>query len=506
MTAKRLRVLLVETSDTDAQKTIAKLTSSGYTVDHQRVTEAVGMQSSLFDATFDVILCSDDPDSFGGLDALRLIQKLELDIPFLLLARDLREETIIRTMQEGVDDYILKGSLNRLVPSIEHNLREARIRAEHRMAQMELIENQTRMHAFIADLPGMAYQILLHKDGRVSFPYVSEGCQALLGLEPQELIADSKLFDAMLHPDDFADHQQSMHASAQNLTFWNWEGRILTMPNNEIKWINLRCSPRQTFEGVQWEGIMLNITQSKTAEADLNQSQEQLRELSSHIQDVREQERIAIAREVHDDLGSLLTATKLDIAWLIGRLKDQTELAAKAKMIEELVDKCVRSASTISRNLRPSALDTFGLVAAIENEAHEFSQRTGVTCTFDNVDEGITVSPHVAITLFRIFQEALANITKHAAATRVSISVVNKTECVDLMVHDNGRGIRDADRAKPRSFGLRGIFERVAHFGGDVKLESAPDKGTKLTVCIPHQAKNKTTPALVPESQQALFQ
>ena len=506
MTAKRLRVLLVETSDTDAQETLAKLSSSGYTLDHHRVASASAMQSALFDATFDVVLCNDDPDGLGGLEALRLLQKLELDIPFLLLARDLREETIVRTMQDGADDYILKGSLNRLVPSIEHNLREARIRAEHRVAQLELIENQTRMHAFIADLPGMAYQILLHKDGRVSFPYVSEGCQALLGLEPQELIADAQLFEAMLHPDDHADHQQSMYTSAQNLTFWNWEGRILTMPSNEIKWINLRCSPRQTVDGVQWEGIMLNISQSKTAEAELNRSQEHLRELSSHIQDVREQERIAIAREVHDDLGSLLTATKLDVAWLIGRLKDQPELAAKAKMIEELVDKCVRSASTISRNLRPSALDTFGLVAAIENEAHEFSQRTGVSCTFENLDEGITVSPHIAITLFRIFQEALANITKHAAASKVCISVINRAECVDLVVHDNGRGIRDADRAKPRSFGLRGIFERVAHFGGDVKLESALGKGTTLSVCIPHQSTSNAAPSLSPESQQALFE
>jgi len=141
MTAKRLRVLFVEASDMDAQTTLAKLTASGYTVDHQRVADALGMQSALLDSTFDVILCSDDPGTFGGLEALRLLQRHELDIPFLLLARDLREETIIRTMQEGVDDYILKGSLNRLVPAIEHNLREARIRAEHRAAQIELIEN-----------------------------------------------------------------------------------------------------------------------------------------------------------------------------------------------------------------------------------------------------------------------------------------------------------------------------------------------------------------------------
>ncbi len=506
MTAKKLRALLVETSDADANKISAKLSEAGYTLEYQRVGDASAMQAALGNSTFDVILCSDDPVGFGGLPALKLIQNLEIDIPFLFLSHDLKEETIIRTMQEGADDYIFKGSLNRLAPSIEHNLREARIRHERRAAQLALLENQTRMHAFIADLPGMAYQILLHTDGRVTFPYVSEGCHALLGLEPQDLIGDAHLFDAMLHPEDFASYQQSMHVSAIQLSFWNWEGRIRTMPGNEIKWVNLRCSPRQTQEGIQWEGIMLNITQSKHAEAGLKHSQEQLRELSSHIEDVREQERIAIAREVHDDLGSLLTATKLDIAWLAGRLKDQPELAHKAKGIEELVDKCTRSASNISRNLRPSALDTFGIVAAIENEANEFAQRTGIPCTFKNLDEAVTISPHVAITLFRILQEALANITKHAHASEVSISVINRASCVDLTVRDNGRGIRDDDRAKPRSFGLRGIFERVAHFGGDAKLESAPNKGTTLSVCIPHQGVGKAQSSTAPDSQQALFE
>jgi signal transduction histidine kinase len=251
---------------------------------------------------------------------------------------------------------------------------------------------------------------------------------------------------------------------------------------------------------------MLNVTQSKRAESELKLSQEHLRELSSHIEEVREQERIAIAREVHDDLGSLMTATKLDIAWLSRRLKDQPELAQKARDIEELVDKCTRAASNISRSLRPSALDTFGIVAAIETEANEFAHRTGIACVFDNMDEGVSISPHVAITLFRIFQEALANITKHAHATQVSISVINRDACVDLVVRDNGRGIKDADRAKPRSFGLRGIFERVAHFGGDVKLESKPNRGTTLSVCIPHQSTGRSALSGTAESQQALFE
>ncbi|MEK7810579.1 MAG: PAS domain-containing protein, partial [Pseudomonadota bacterium] len=281
MTVKKLRILLVESSDEDAEKTLSKLTTAGYLLEHKRVPDAAGMQAALENASFDVILCNDGLSGFGGLPALKLMHHLEIDIPFILLAHEINEQTIIHTMQEGADDYILKGSLNRLVPSIEHNLREARLRHEHRAAQLALLENQTRMHAFIADLPGMAYQVLLHNSGQISFPYVSEGCHALLGLEPQELIGDEYLFDALLHPEDASSYVNSMQLSAKQLSFWNWEGRIHTQPNNEIKWINLRCSPRRTKDGVQWEGIMLNITQSKRAEADLKLSKQQLRELSS---------------------------------------------------------------------------------------------------------------------------------------------------------------------------------------------------------------------------------
>jgi two-component system sensor histidine kinase UhpB len=348
------------------------------------VDSARGMKAALAKDQFDVVLCSYDPPGFGGLAALELMQNSGVYIPFLFLSHDLREETIIYTMQHGADDYIFKGSLNRLAPAIEHNLREARIHQEHRAAQLALQENQTRLHAFIADLPGMAYQMLLRDDGAITFPYISEGCQALLGISPQDLSHVVLLFEALLHPEDFASYQQSLQASAKNMSFWNWEGRILTMPNNEVKWINLRSSPRRTPQGILWEGIAFNITQSKLAEIEIRRSKAQLRELSSHIQDVREQERIAIAREVHDDMGSTLTAIKLDIAWLAGRLADKPALAEKAKSIESLVDRCTAAAGNISRSLRPSVLDTFGIVAAIEMETDEFEQRTGISCIFEH--------------------------------------------------------------------------------------------------------------------------
>lgn len=391
MTATKLRVLLIEPSDTDARGTLDTLAAAGYVVEHRRVCDIASVSAPMLDEGFDVVLCSDAPDTRYCLAVLKVMQQNDIDTPFLLLSHELDSQVVIRAMREGAHDYLLKHELNRLVPAIEHNLREARIRADHRKAQSELIENQARLHAFISDLPGMAYQLQLGNDGSVAFTYVSEGCQALLGIAPQELRSDAGQFAAFLHSDDRAGYQNSMLESAQNLSFWNWEGRVLAPPAQEIKWINLRCSPRQRSDGVQWEGIMLNITQSKQAEAKLHHSQERLRELSSHIHDVREQERIAIAREVHDDLGSLLTATKLEIAWLAGRLEEQPELAKKAKAIEALIDRCTHSASTISRSLRPSELDTFGLTVAIESEAQGFSQRTGIACTFDNSNDGVVV-------------------------------------------------------------------------------------------------------------------
>jgi len=507
MTAKKLKILLVEASTGDARNILAKLKQSGYQVKHTQVDSASAMQAALIGNDWDAVLCSYDPPGFGGLDALKLLQSAKIDPPFLFLSHDMREETIIHAMQSGADDYIFKDSLNRLAPAIEHNLREARIRREHRHAQLALQENQARLHAFISNLPGMAFLLLLDSHDAISFPYVSEGSHALLGLNPPDLEQNPQLFLDLLHPDDRASYELSMHTSAANLSFWNWEGRISMPPYGETKWINLRCSPHKLADGsVQWEGIMSNITQSKLAEIEIKISQEQLRELSSHIQDVREQERLNIAREVHDDLGSTLTAIKLDIAWLGGRLNTQNpDLAAKAKIIEVLVDKCAAAASNISRSLRPSVLDSFGIIAAIEIEAEEFERRTGIPCTLNHVNENVTpeqattMDPDTSIALFRIFQEALNNIIKHAQASRVKVDIYNRTDGVDLIVSDNGRGLTEADRSKPRSFGLRGIRERVAYFGGDVRISSTPGHGTTVAVHIPRTPAHPAASSALPQ-------
>jgi signal transduction histidine kinase len=502
-TAKKLRLLLVDTSNDDVQRTLAKLKQSGYAVSHLRVEDAASMQKALVEK-WDAVLCSYDPSGFCGPDALKLMQAAGVDLPFLFLSYDQREETIVQAIQAGADGYLFKDSLSFLAPAIEHGLREAQTRREHNEAQLALQKYQARLHSFISNLPGMAYQLLLETNGTLSFPYVSEGCRSLLGVEPLNLKQNPILIQNILYPNDRTSFQQSMRTSADNLVLWNWEGRIVMPQNGKIKWVNMRCTPCKLDNGdVLWEGIMTNISKSKFAGIGLKQSQDQLRELSSHIQDAREQERLHIARDIHDDMGGTLTAIKIDTAWLIERLNNQSpELLAKAKGIEALVDRCMKSANNILRTLRPSVLDSFGIIAAIEMEVEEFEKRTGISCPINQVDEGMEIGPDASIALFRILQETLTNIMKHAKASEVTVDIANRKEGVDLVISDNGCGLKEVDRQKPRSFGLRGIQERVSHFNGKVVISSKPGKGTTVQVHIPHASAQPGNDAL---TQQTLF-
>jgi two-component system sensor histidine kinase UhpB len=503
-TAKKLRVLLIESSPDEAVRILAKLEQSGYAIEHLRVKSAAAAKKALDASQWDIVLCDLAPSGFCGLSALALVRRADVDLPFIFLSYDPREQMLVEAIRAGADGYIFKDQLKFLAPAVEHALREAKIRREHKEAERSLRKYQMRLHAFIANLPGMAYQLLLDPPDNISFPYVSEGSRSLLGLEPMALTQNPALFLNMLYPNDRASFYQTIRTSADNLSFWNWEGRVVVGQNGKIKWVNIRSTPSRLENGsVLWEGIMTNISQSKLAGIGLKQSEEQLRELSSHIQDAREQERLHIAREIHDDMGGTLTAIKIDVAWLSERLgaADAPHLLAKSKGVETLVDRCIKSANNILRSLRPSVLDSFGLIAAIEMEAEEFEKRTGISCPINQQDEGAEINSDASIALFRIFQETLTNIMKHAKASQVKVDIANRQNGVSMAISDNGCGIKEIDRQKPRSFGLRGIQERVAHFGGRVMISSTLGKGTTVEVYIPHllsSAENQL-------SQQTLF-
>jgi PAS domain S-box-containing protein len=233
-------------------------------------------------------------------------------------------------------------------------------------------------------------------------------------------------------------------------------------------------------------GIYDDITRRKQIEEELERSRQQHRELSLKIQDAREEERISIAHRVHDEMGALLTAISFDVAWLSRRLSTRDpDIGGKIRDIEKLVRQCTDMANAIQNDLHPAVLDRFGIVAAIEAEAEDFAQRTGIQCPVESIDEGGVPAAKVIITAFRVFQEALNNVLKHAHADLVKVTIHNLPGRLSLTIHDNGVGFREHDLKKPGTYGLLGMKERVAQFGGEFRIIGTPDHGTTIHVTIP---------------------
>jgi signal transduction histidine kinase len=229
------------------------------------------------------------------------------------------------------------------------------------------------------------------------------------------------------------------------------------------------------------------IAERKQAEAQLRDSEERLRALTARLQSIREEERTTISREIHDELGQALTALKMDLTWIAERVKgDGKPIGAKMKSMFELIDDTIRSVRRIASGLRPEILDEAeGLGTAIGWQAKDFQARTGIRCRISLPSELPPLDQDRSTATFRIFQEMLTNVARHAKATRVDISMKVDSNSLMLEVHDNGKGIADAAMRGPKSLGLLGMRERAALFGGDLRIAGVPGEGTKVTVSIP---------------------
>ena len=224
----------------------------------------------------------------------------------------------------------------------------------------------------------------------------------------------------------------------------------------------------------------------RQAEMELKRSQELFRNLSAHLQVVREEERTRIARRIHDDMGQALTALKIDLSWLSKRLADDGDsIREKLQSMVVLINETIETVHNVSEDLRPGLLDVFGLSAAIEWQAEEFQKRTGMACRTNLPPNEFDISKEKSTNLFRIVQESLTNVIRHANAANVEINLTSKEGRLLLEVVDNGKGITAEAITNPKSFGLIGIKERVHSLGGEVDIIGTPDEGTRISVKMP---------------------
>ena len=236
--------------------------------------------------------------------------------------------------------------------------------------------------------------------------------------------------------------------------------------------------------------LQMRIEREEQVMLSLEQSREQLRKLAAYQQEVREQERIRIAREIHDQLGQSLTILKMDLSWLKKRLSDELpNVDEKMAAMSEVIDEALKNLHAVTAELRPVILDDFGLAAALEWQVEEFRSRSGIECNMQNSGSEPDLPKDQATAVFRIFQECLTNILRHAQAGKAVVRLEEKDGELILEVRDDGRGITADEINNPTSYGLLGMRERLYPWNGSITIEGRAGQGTCVTIRLPLSTK-----------------
>jgi PAS domain S-box-containing protein len=250
--------------------------------------------------------------------------------------------------------------------------------------------------------------------------------------------------------------------------------------------VEFSISATKVDQSYIFTGIIRDITERKQAEKKLLNTQEQLRSLSNKLQSVREEEKASIAREIHDELGQVLTSLKIDLSWVRDHLQDNNNpLIEKIEGMNNLIEQTVQMIQRIATKLRPRILDILGICDALEWQAKEFQKRTGIECVLTIRPENIDLDPERSIALFRIYQEALTNVARHADANYVQSYFLKQNGKIILEICDNGKGMPQEKLEGSKSFGLFGIQERILVWNGEAKFLSKEGGGTTISVSIP---------------------
>ena len=353
-------------------------------------------------------------------------------------------------------------------------------RAERVGAEEELRRSEDRLRLIIDTIPTMAWS--LTPDGRVDF--VNQRWRDYTGISLEdELEAPTRA----MHPEDLPGAVERWLVAIAAGEPYEHEMR-LRRADGEYRWFLVRTVPlRDELRSIiKWFGTSTEIEDRKRAEKILFRSFEQLRALTARLQSVREEERARMAREIHDELGQALTAIKIDLASLVNQLPPDQQQALRGESIMKLIDGTIQTVRRISTELRPGILDDLGLVAAVEWAAEEFQARTGTKCSVSVPPGDLSLDPERATALFRIFQETLTNVARHANATEVHVQLANDQRDVSLEVRDNGNGISDEQRVAPNALGILGMLERALLLGGELTINGVPGRGTTVRVRIPH--------------------
>lgn len=391
-------------------------------------------------------------------------------------------------MVDGFETYlpglVLSSGLiaSFLLYSVYYSLMSARRRA------VELANDMTKdlraSEASLGEAQHMAHLgswVLDPGSGQMTW---SEETFRLFGFSHTAMDIDFGDFLRRIHEDDRQRIKDGLAKSIGTGEEFNSEHRVMQR-DGSLRWVQTIARTGQNEHEVLLRGTIMDVTERKEAVEALKRSQELLRELTAYQDRIKEDERRRIAREIHDELGQTLLALRIDVSMLDARTGGtHPKLNQRVREALSHIDATVKTIRTIINNLRPAVLD-LGLTAAIEWQVNEFRRRSGIACDLAMGAEEFPVDDARATSLFRILQESLTNVIRHANASQVVIALFQDDDRLVMKITDNGVGIYPDRRKKRNSFGLVGVEERIYSLNGKFLIESAPGKGTTLTIFIP---------------------
>jgi len=490
-----LRILILEDLPSDAELMAYELRLAEIPHSYRRVADQKNFVAALAEGWPDLILSDFHLPGFDGLMALALAQVACPDTPFIFVSGAMGEEVAIDAVKRGATDYVLKDRISRLGPAVRRALREAEERRERRQAEALLRESEENYRLLLKNIPAVVYKG--YADCTVDF--VDGKVEELVGYPKREFDARNLKWLDVLIPEDQEKFKKTFLTGLKSSKSYIREYRIRRV-NGEIIWIQDRgqiiCDPDGRVEYIS--GVFFDITERRQAEEALRESERRLRFLTSQLLSAQERERKRISMELHDELGQSLAVLKLQIRAIERTLRDdQQDLKADSLELLHYLDGVIDDVRRLSRDLSPAILEDLGLQSALKYLLDGVSKHYTVSYAFEVAELDHLFPAEAQIIIYRIFQECLTNISKHAGASQVSMAVREKDGLIFLVIEDNGAGFDPVQisgrRASDRGLGLAALDERARMLGGTLEIRSQPGAGTRITCIIPmDQAKRAT--------------
>jgi signal transduction histidine kinase len=523
-----LRVLIVEDSEMDCSLIVRVLSKSGYSPIYERVDSAETMNQALDSSIWDIILCDYVLPGFGGLEAIKLLQRKGLDIPLIIVSGNVGEDIAVDAMKAGAQDYVMKGNWKRLIPAIQRELVEADIRRQKQRAEENLKEmNRARevlIRANESIMRATSEETLLNTVCRMVVEsggyrmcwigYAKRDEQKTVMPVAQAGYEEGYLEGAGITWADTVRGRGPTGASIRtgnlvisrnietDATFSPWREEAvkrgyassISLPliskEEVFGAVNIYAAETERFDTDEVQllsslasDLSFGIIALRTRlECDLAEAE--LRNMANRIVRTQEEERRGIAIELHDQIGQSLTGLKLMMNQA-ARTCPSGKCMEVLKESELVIAEVIQQVREMSLKLRPSMLDDLGLLPTLLWHFERYSKQTQITVNFNHQGLEGKHNPDISTTVYRVVQEALNNVARYAKVTEVDVSIQAQENTINLKIEDRGCGFDIASASAKGSSGLSGMRERAQSVGGILTIEARPGVGTKITAELP---------------------